>query len=82
MLFVLSKLKRLVIGWLFVDVILKGGHIVQPEERQKQVENLINTVKTTAAYSSGLDWECLVSDVDICSLKFGGKKLYYTQDSI
>ena len=45
------------------DVNLMGGHIVQPEERQKQVENLINTVKTTAAYSSGLDWECLVSDV-------------------
>ena len=51
------------IGWLFVDVILKGGHIVQPEERQKQVENVINTVKTTAGYSSGLHWECLVSDV-------------------
>ena len=45
------------------DVNLMGGHIVQPEERQKQVENLINTVQTTAAYSSGLDWECLVSDV-------------------
>ena len=47
------------------DVNLMGGHIVQPEERQKQVENLINTVKTTAAYSSGLDWECLASDVQI-----------------
>ena len=39
------------------------GHFVQPEDKQTQVENSSKTEKTTASYSSGLHWECLVSDV-------------------
>ena len=41
------------------------GHFVLPEDRQTQVENSSKTEKTTASYSSGLHWECLVSDVII-----------------
>ena len=44
------------------------GHFVPPEDKQTQVENSSKTKKTTASYSSGLHWECLVSDV-LCSLK-------------
>ena len=39
------------------------GHFVPPEDKQTQVENSSKTEKTTASYSSGLHWECLVSDV-------------------
>ena len=41
------------------------GHFVPPEDKQTQVENSSKTEKTTASYSSGLHWECLVSDVAI-----------------
>ena len=39
------------------------GHFVSPEDRQTQVEKLSKTEKMSASYSSGLHWECLVSDV-------------------
>ena len=39
------------------------GHFVPPEDRQTQVENSSKTKKTTASYSSGLDWESLDPDV-------------------
>ena len=42
------------------------GHFVPPEDKQTQVENSSKTEKTTASYSSGLHWECLVSDVTLC----------------
>ena len=41
------------------------GHFVPPEDKQTQVENSSKTEKTTASYSSGLHWECLVSDVHV-----------------